>query len=204
MTDLVESLGSGYFRDFFNGAIFLYQGKAHSVMSADTRTVTANRLWDGETVNVPNREFMGFKAFAYPTLGYRRFSEDAVGWLSRIQSVHRGLRERSISTEYSPASIRLWQNGLRISPASNNVRAGRLAFEPTWDSAADITKLLAGEQTSVVLNESLMLEPSAYANNDWYAIYYNQAAVGSMDYRGRCTFKSTRYEKLIVPMLKAA
>lgn len=204
MPNLVSSLGAGYFRDFFNGALFLYQGKTHRVTGADRSSVQARRLHDGEDVNVPNAFFLGFKNFEYPTLGYRRLGPDCVAHLSRIQSTHRGLRQQSIAIDYSPITTRLAQAYLIPNPASFNAYAGQKVFEPEWDSPRKIADLLTGDTTSVVLNEHVIIEPSVNAHVDWYSIYFNQALVGNMNSRGTTSFGNKKYEKLITPLLKAA
>lgn len=204
MPNLVTSLGAGYFRDFFNGAIFYYEGKAHRVTGADQRTVQAVRLSDGHAVLVPNAFFLGFKNFEYPTLGYRRLGPDVVAYLSRIQSTHRGLRQQSINVDYSPITSRLASQYLIPNPAGYNAYAGQKVFEPEWDTAANIPELLAGDRTSVVLNEHVIVEPSVNAHVDWYSIYFNQALVGNMNSRGSASFGNKKYEKLITPLLRAA
>lgn len=204
MPNLIDSLGHGYFRDFFREALFMYKGQVYSVRTADARAVHARRLSDGAEVMVPNKEFMGFKAFEYPLLGYRRLDDNVIAFLSRVQSTQRGLRQNTINVDYSPVTSRLAANYLIPNPASVAPNAGLRAFEPQWDRASKIDELIAGELTGVVLNERIIVEPSVHSNNDGYAIYFNQALVGTMDARKRTTFVSGKHEKIISPLLKAA
>ena len=198
--NLIESLRPDYFNDFFHGAMFMYDGRVHSVNRCTGGAVQCTRLHDGERVNVPNNFFMGFKVFNYPILGYRRFTEHGVSYLTRTQSVRRGLSENHIRYQDSPVTTKLSRLGLisSLTPRNN----GLLVFEPKFDTADDIKLLLSAEKANVVLNEKVLIEPSVRSSEDWYVIYHNQAIVGSLDYRGRPTFVSEKYSNIISPLLQ--
>lgn len=198
--NLVQSLGSGYFNEFFNGSVFMYEGRVHQIVECRASGVRCTRLHDGEPVVVPNNFFMGFKVFNYPTLGYRRISEHIAAFLTRNQSVRRGLNPQHVRHQNSPISQRLLNEGhINSTVPPNN---GLLVYEPVFDSPEAVQQLLAGDRANVVLNEEILIEPSVNSDNDWYTIYHNQAIVGSMDYRGRTSFINPKYDNIITPLLR--
>lgn len=198
--NLIQSLGAGYFNEFFHNALFMYEGRVHKVVEVRTSNVRCERLHDREAVLVPNSFFMGFKTFNYPILGYRRMSEHMVSYLTRNQSVRRGLNESHIRHQWSPLSTRLAQLG--YTSTGSSINNGLAVFEPTYDTGGDLKALLAGEKANIVLSDSVLIEPSTSSNNDWYTIYHKQSVVGSMDYRGRTTFNSNKYENIVLPLLR--
>lgn len=200
--NLVESLSPGYFQEFFSNAMFMYEGRVHKVVEVRSSGVSCIRLHDGQGVLVPNNFFLGFKVFNYPLLGYRRINDNVVSYLTRQQSVRRGLNESHIRKQLSPVSAKLVNLHLA---RDRGVRSlGVDVFEPQFDSRDDIRTMIAGERANVVLNEKVLIEPSITKAEDWYTIYHDQSIVGTMDYRQRTTFISDKYANIITPLLQGA
>lgn len=198
--NLIQSLGSSYFNEFFHGSVFMYEGRVHQIVECRSVGVRCTRLHDGEPVTVPNNFFMGFKTFNYPALGYRRVTEHVAAFLTRNQSVRRGLNPQHVRHQNSPVSAKLINEGLVSAPHGHN--NGLLVYEPVFDGPETVQQLLAGDRANVVLNEEILIEPSLNSDNDWYVIYHNQAIAGKMDYRGRPSFTNPKYESIITPLLR--
>lgn len=182
---LIESMGQSYFREWFNGALFVYNGSVLSVSDTDGSTVRCVNLEVGRdaagyVVRVPYEFFTGFKVFEYPPLGYRRVG-NVVYHVHRSQSAYRGLRGNLLTFELSPLSY-LLQGNERTAPRVSNVTANQRLVEvmkPTYDTRASLDELIAGRQTAVVPSEDVCIEPSLV--NDNYDVLYRGKVVGSMN-----------------------
>lgn len=194
--NLVQSLGRPYFADYFRNAMFVKDDEVLRVETAERSGVTCSRLRDQSYVTVPFDFFQGFKTFAYPELGYRRIKDNVIGYMNRKQSVHRGLRSNHISTVLSPCTTLLVDLG-QVNGLINENEKGLAVWNKTFDTLADLPRLLAGELTGLVLSPALLIEPSVETANDWYSVYYMRSLIGKVNSRGTFTWSNPNHSTLI-------
>lgn len=181
---LIESMGAQYFREWFNGALFLYEGRPCMVSDLQGGQVSCIRIDSprgsaDHYLNIPHQFFTGFKVFEYPPLGYRRV-DNIVYHVHRTQSAYRGLRANLLTFELSPLSYMLQaseRTAVRIAGITNNQRLCQV-MAPTFDTRASLDALVAGRQVAVVPSEDVCIEPSITGED--YVVLYRGKAVGSM------------------------
>lgn len=200
---LIQSLGADYFNQFFNRALFLYEGRVLEVTRTSNTYVDCIDRTTGDLVRVPNAFFTGFKVFEYPKLGYRRFNEHCVGFATKIQSAMRGLKAENVEVQYSPVT--------RAIAAIRGTRAGagrdimsKPLMTPQYDKASEMQALLDGRKTGLVLNEFVLIEPSLSADNAAFNIFYKQARVGKMSAGGVCSWYNDKHSGYITKIMEAA
>lgn len=197
MPNLIKSLTRDYFNSYFNGSAILHKGAVLQILEADNNNVLAEDLATNTSVRIPNDYFTGFGVFKYPLLGYRRFGEHRIGYMTRKQSVHRGLRAAHINVAWSAATRLLVDLAavpvVRLSDSEKVIAA----FIPKFDTLKDVPDLLAGNTTGLVLSENLIIEPSTEAADEWYSVVYKQAVVGKVDSKGAVTWNDKGHEHLL-------
>lgn len=179
---LIESMGAQYFREWFNGALFLYEGRPCIINDLSDGVVSCLRLDESARLSIPHTFFTGFKVFEYPPLGYRRVG-NIVYHVHRTQSAYRGLRGNLLTFELSPLSYMLQasdRTARAVSGVTSNQRLCQVML-PTYDTRASLDALVAGRQVAVVPSEDVCIEPSV--NGEDYIVLYRGKAVGSMNAR---------------------
>lgn len=197
MPNLIKNLTRDYFNSYFNGSSIQYKGSVLRILEANNVEVMAEDLTNNSVVAVPNDFFTGFGVFSYPLLGYRRFGDDRIGYMTKKQSVHRGLRAANLAVQWSAATRLLVDLGAvpltRLSDADKVIAA----FIPKFDTLKDASDLLAGNKTGLVLSENLIIEPSTEAEDEWYSVVYKQAIVGKVDSKGAVSWNDKQHEHLL-------
>lgn len=194
--NMVRSLGRDYFNNFFAGALFLKDDKVLRVEHADSRVVACLNITDASSEQVPAEFFTGFKTFNYPVLGYRRLKPHVHAFLTKKQSVHRGLRSNTMNVDFSGATHLLNDLGIVRATASESERA-LAAFSHQFDNMSDLPKLLSGEVSGLVLSPHILIEPSVEAEDGWYSIFYKRALIGKMNSRGGITWTSPNHSDIL-------
>lgn len=179
---LISSMGVSYFREWFHGALFIYNNRPCQVEDTDGVTVSCRYLdtTTDRAVSIPAQFFTGFKVFEYPPLGYRRVG-NVVYHVHRSQSAYRGLRANLLTFELSPIGYLLQSNERTAVGNSTNALNLRLTqvMTPTFDTRASLDDLIAGRRAGVVPSEDVCIEPSV--NGEDYVVLYREKQVGTMD-----------------------
>lgn len=191
---LVHDLGANYMNDFFQGALFIYDNRVYRFGGCDSRTIGATDMENNMSAQLPASEFVGFRNFQYPVLGYRRFAPDYVAWCTRRHGTNRGLRLNHIDRVMSPLTNKLVSNG--AIPIVGDREASRAIMLPVYDGADAIQELLNGDRANVLLSNNLLIEPSVQRQDDWYSVYFKNATIGTMNSRGVCTFVDPKYNTM--------
>lgn len=200
---LINSLGSDYFTQFFRQGLFVYEGRVLEIVGVNNNHVLAYERSTGNEVRVPNAFFTGFKVFEYPSLGYRRFNDTTVGYVTKVQSAYRGLRTSQIDVAYSPTTRAIADSTRARAGVSKETMASEL-MKPTFNTMADLPKLLEGDITGLVLNEAVLIEPSLTQDNAGFNIFYKQARIGKMSAAGVASWYNDKHNKYISSLLEAA
>jgi hypothetical protein len=203
--NLITQMGAQYFNEKFNNSYFLYEGKVLRVLQASpqgTRVSVeelSDRL-DDDTVSdkvVSGSVFKGFKVFEYPLLGYRKFGEHKYGFASKRQTSYRGFRLEQISVTWTGCTRALIDLGVVHGGRLSDYTKAKALLKPTFDSMDDLPKLLSGKISGLVLNNNTMIEPATGKQEDWYAILYKQAQVGSINAAGNITWNDPAFANVV-------
>lgn len=197
MPNLIKNLTRDYFNSYFNGSSIKYNGAVLRIVEANNSEVFTEDVSTGNAVMVPNDFFTGFAVFSYPLLGYRRFGDDRIGYMTKKQSVHRGLRAANIAVQWSAATRLLVDLGAVPLTRLSDADKVTAAFIPKFDTLQDVPDLLAGNKTGLVLSENILIEPSTEAEDEWYTVFFKQAAVGKLDSKGAVTWTSDQHDHLL-------
>lgn len=193
---IVRSLGREYFNSFFQGALFAKDGAVFRVVGADRTGVLCHKFDDGSETFVPNDFFVGFKTFSYPVLGYRKIKENTIAFLTKTQSVHRGIRTNTVGVTWSGATAALIDMGYVSSSVSDKQKAESI-YSNEFDTLADLPRLLNGDVTGLVLSPNIIIEPSVETQGDWYSVIFKRALIGKMNSRGNVTWTNPSHASLI-------
>lgn len=200
MPNMIQSLGRDYFNQFFQGSIVKIDDRVLQVRGAQGnagRTVLCVDMENGQGVEIPADRFTGWKSFEYPILGYRRFGEHHLAYSTKLQSVHRGLKIANVQTTWTAATRLLIDLGAISGARLTEEQKAVALFKPVFDSLADVPALLDGRKTGLVLSPNLIIEPSTEKGNEWYAVHYKQAVIGSVSDRGVVRFKSPQHASIL-------
>lgn len=202
--NMIDSLGQEQINQQFVHAMFLRDDKTYKIVGTNDRnTIQCVCLEDGKPELIGNDFFTGFKVFAYPKLGYRRFGKHSIGYCYKVQSKKRGLSTDRVKINLSPVTNRLQAYGFGME-ADKKYNKGIIIMRPKFDSPAKIKDLLDGKESGVVLNESVIIEPSVIAPDGLFDVWYEQVKVGSVnDADGKYTWLSPKYERLVRQSLAA-
>ena len=204
--NLVDKLEPRYFDSMCNAAVIQYNGKPVRIVGCQGENVVCESQVPGElgeTIRVPKDHVVGWRTFSYPSLGYRRIN-NAVLFIEKRQSAYRGLRNNTINITYSPVGRSLRSAG-HINTSMSHLTSNGLwqqLFFPTFDSVSDLSKLISGDVTGVVLSDKLMVEPALRGKEERYNIFLNQRIIGSMDASRNMTFTSPKHRKVFTKVLK--
>lgn len=194
--NMVQSLGRDYFNSFFAGALFKRDADILRVTETTRYNVLCYDLSNSREVEIPFDFFTGFKTFEYPTLGYRRVRDGVSVFLTRRQSTNRGLRHNAMEVQLTPATAALNDMGLIYARMSEQDRA-LAAYNTSFDTVADIPRLLRGEASSLILSPYILIEPGVETADDWYSIYFKRAKVGTMNDRGTISWNNPIHANIL-------
>lgn len=198
MPNMIQSLGRDYFNQFFHGSMVLIDGKVYEIREATQqgRVIAVDVESQGMAEIAPDK-FTGFKTFEYPILGYRRFGDFHIGYASKKQSVHRGLRMQNIGTTWTAATRLLIDLGAIHGGRMSDYERALALFKPKFDTLNDAPKLLEGKLSGLVLSPNLVIEPSVEAASEWYTVLYKQAVVGKVDGKGKVKWLQDQHKDLL-------
>lgn len=203
--NMIDSLGEEQINQQFVHAMFLRDDKTYKLVGIyDKAKVQCVCLEDGKPELVDRNFFTGFKVFAYPKLGYRRFGKHSIGYCVKVQSKKRGLATDRVKVNMSPCTQRLQAYGFAREEAGKKYDKGIIIMRPKFDSPDKIKDLLNGKESGVVLNESVIIEPSVVAVDGLFDVWYEQVKVGTLnDADGKYNWLSPKYERLVRQSLAA-
>lgn len=201
--NMIESLGVDQINAQFVDAMFLRNDKTYVLKgvygAGQTQCVC---LEDGRAELIDNDYFTGFKVFAYPKLGYRRFGKHSIGYCFKVQSKKRGLTTGRVKVANSPVTARLSAYGF-AGVEDRKANKGVIIMRPTFDNPLKLKDLLDGKESGLVLSESVIIEPTVRDINGQFDIWHEQAHIGSIDDAGKFKWYSPKYERLVRPLLAA-
>lgn len=192
MTPFVTELGTGYMNEMLSGAPFLYEGDAYLFSEImDKSKAMAFKLGptaeqcQAEATVVPVDIFDGWKAFSFPTLGYRSSDRGQVlTYLTRTNSTRRGLNPRDMQMVFHDVSYqcsRMYGTNLNHYNTTN-VRAF-MAMKPEYTKfMVGMEKILKGEIASFALSAEFAVAPSD--NVPFLEILFRQRRIGTIDESG--------------------
>lgn len=175
---LVRELGDRYFFDRLRHSYFVYDGQVVLLSSWDEREMFTANTERGDVVRIPSTYFESYDAFKWPVLGYRKLNDNIVGRLSKTQAGGSGIKHGALAVEYSPMSDFLMSSGVVSRQSDWDMM--RSAFLPQYDTLKTLPKLFAGECSSVVLNDQVMIEPTMRSEKDEYDIMHRGGIVGAV------------------------
>jgi hypothetical protein len=127
---MVDSLGPQFFGEKFNEALFRRDDKTYELVGVGNgKKVRVINVNTGDNEDVPYDFFTGFKVFAYPRLGWRRFGENYVAYCTKTQSAKRGLSTRRVERSPSLVTQRLRELGL---VHREEFKIGEVLMNPKW------------------------------------------------------------------------
>lgn len=192
--DLFQQLGHGYSNEMLMGAPFLYKGEAYLLGEVtEGKTISAFRLVGDDPASVvakatklPAEFFTGWKSFAFPTLGYRSVRNGQVlAYLSRNNSVRRGLNPRDIRVEYHDVSHTCSAAyGFNLGSYNQNNAKAALVMKPQYTGFNEgIARILQGEIPSFALSADFAVAP--HEDVPYLEILFRQRRVGLIDETGK-------------------
>ena len=199
MANIIDSLGADFINKRFMHAMFLKDNHVYRVAMCQDGAVLCRNIDKNEDLHIPKEFFTGFKVFAYPKLGYRRLGKHYVGFGVKEQSAMRGLSFERVDFHPSQATGVLAKLGL--AKADGNKERMLQIMRPTFDKLDSLKELYDGKRSNVVLNESLIVEPSTKEVDGQFDIFYDQVRVGAADDAGKIKWTTPKYERHIKPML---
>ena len=201
--NMIESLGFDQINKQFANALFVREGKVWKLQGVvGEGVVTCTCLDDNKQVQIPNDFFTGFKVFAYPKLGYRRFGTHNIGYCLKVQSKMRGLSADRVKVLASPVTQRINAYGFG-DVGERKFNKSVIIMQPKFDTPDKIKDLLDGKLTGVVLNESVIIEPSVRDVEGKFDVWYEQVLAGVLDDNGKYKWTTPKYERLVRPSLAA-
>ena len=199
--NLINNLGHDFFNRKCAGAWILHNGEVCCIKAALGNEVHVYTDPNEAGYVIPADAFSGFKSLAYPKLGWRRLSRDTVAYLSKVQSAERGLRQNSINVTLSPVT-RVLKSKRIITATVDVVALMNAVFKPKWDTKEDIPKMLAYAKRDVVLNEDVMIEPSAVQQDrEQWDVLVSGAVSAVMDSVGRIKYTNPAHAELLQRMI---
>lgn len=198
--NLALELGANYVTEFYNGALFIHDGKLCRMRGVQGETIIVeyvdiNAPTDWQVMSLPVDVISSFSKFQWPTLGYREFKDPKYGnvvmHISANRSAHRGLRHEHLHFDTLPALKRLRGAGY----AHEDMPHTQLlcgVFSPKYTKFVDGIKLLLdGDIPAFAVNEHLAVALSVdQADDRSYDIYFRQKVVGSVAENGSVTISN--------------
>ncbi len=179
MSKLITEMGASYFFDKFNGAYFRYEDDLVTFRDRGPDYFAVSALNDGSRKVIPFAFFEGFSVFKWPTLGYRRLSDNLVARIQKHGNGTGGFRINQTSTDYTPLSNHLLELGL--AQRCNPHEQLHSVFFPKFDSADQLDALFSGDMSSLVLSENVVVESSLrHEEEDVYDILYRGNSVATV------------------------
>lgn len=198
--NLALELGTRYVAEFYNGALFVHEGKLCRIINVGdggvhVEFVMLENPTDWEGVFLPVDVLTNFAKFQWPTLGYRQIQTKRYGTcvmhISANRSAHRGLRHEHLHIE-ALAPVRRLANAQYEWEAQPQSHTLVQVFNPTFTKFADGVKLLlAGDIPSFAVSPHLAVGLSVDQGEDRaYDIYFRQKVVGSITDEGNVTISN--------------
>lgn len=199
--NMIDSLGADWFHKRLTGGHFVLDGNVMRVMGVDNKRVVCKNVKTGDHKDMPRDFFTGFKIFAYPALGYRKYSDDLALFLRKKHSWNRGLRRNCLSYQCSPVTtyiITKYGNdmaklGKNVQPPDDIVS---LAMLPEYDPPTKVPDVLAGKRATVVLSSDVIVEPNMNREEaEDYIIYFRERPCGNITAAGEIHWYTDEYKQ---------
>lgn len=197
--NLMDSCGVDWFRRRVVGGHFVHEGKVLKISGVyDADKIDTVDISNERRVIIDKNVISGFSVFAYPELGYRRVKNVAL-WLSKIHSYDRGMRDKHLQSEYTPASMVLHRN-LPGGAEANRRDIMTAALMPTFDGPADIKKVLDGDQYCAVLNPHVLIEPSNVQEDEHFNVFFRRRNIARLMPDGKMHYFKPQHEAVLRPL----
>lgn len=189
--NLIEALGREYFNERYVGALMMYEGNVVSVRGAGGSggvhgQVLVERggkvLKIPAAVSIPSERFTGFEVFKAPALGYRKIADSCYFIRSTLGRSHASAFFTDRITMTGSRATRYLQNlgGLTPARTADTATIAQLYY-PTFDTIQKWELLVQGEESSLVLSNKIVIEPSTRMDDDAYDISYDNVIIGTVD-----------------------
>ena len=188
--NLIEALGRDYFNERYVGALMLHEGNVVSVRGATGAGVVATVLVerggkivkDPPSATIPYDRFAGFEVFKAPPLGYRKIDNSCYFIRQSLVRSHASafFTDRITMTGSRATSYLQNLGGLKPARAADVITIAQLYF-PTYDTINKWELLVGGEESSLVLSNHIVIEPSTRVDDEVYDISYDNVIIGTVD-----------------------
>lgn len=152
MANLIKSLGIEYCSQMMHGAYLNVNGEVHwfdnIIENNFVQTIKLSGNPDKvapEAGKVPWEFFKGWSALSYPTLGYRMAGNGQIlVYITRINSVRRGLCSRDVQVDFHNVSFACNQNlGIDLNHYIDDYTKACLVMNPQYTSLSKGLKAVA-------------------------------------------------------------
>ena len=188
--NLIEALGRDYFNDRYVGALMMHEGNVVSVQRAAGTGVGAmvmvepgGRVLKNPTaVSIPYERFTGFEVFKAPALGYRKVDDSCYFIRHALGRSHASAFFAERTTMTGSRATRYLQNLGGLTPArpADPATIAQLYY-PTFDTIKKWELLVEGEESSLVLSNKIVIEPSTRIDDEAYDISFDNVIIGTVD-----------------------
>jgi len=186
MPNLVEQLGHEYCDNFLRGVVFRHDSKLYLISRFTDEHIVAHRLQPDPLAQISEREVRlpldtlpDWSALSYPRMGYRPLCDKAVAYLTKNNSVHRGLHGRDITatTSFIERCV-LGGLGIRVERVFGELGKQLLTFDDRFMSFKDgFAAIQAGDIVSFCMSPDVAVKP---IQNGYLGILYRERQIGTV------------------------
>ena len=204
--NLIEILGREYFNEKYPGALMQYEGGIVSIRGAVNGAVQARVIVDKrkalkETadVMVPNSAFVGYEVFRAPELGYRKIGDSCYFLRHALGRSNASAFFAERVNMVGSRGTRYLENlgGLTPIRAADPTTIAQLYY-PEFDSINKWELLVEGKESSLVLSNKIVIEPSTRTDDEAYEISYDNVIIGAVDYKKRVRARTPAFNTQLI------
>lgn len=195
MSNLVDDLGAGYVREWFNGALIVRDDFIHMIRSYESGHVMTDCAsltdpedrWHGGSFR--KQELGSFKAIAWPKLGYRNLlcgqRGNTASFVTAQRGVMRGLRIESLEWKAVDVANLLSIDMAQQAPSNSLLYQLRQIFRPAFHAYhVGIQQIRAGLWCSFAVNEDIAISLSSRSSSAFCDILFRDKPVGTIAENG--------------------
>lgn len=190
--NLIKELTVDYCNQMMRGSWFLVDGEVHwfdAIINKDkvnTLKLSGNPDKVAPEPGIVSWDvFTGWSVFAYPTLGYRMAGNGQIlCYISRTNSVRRGLSHRDVHVEFHDVSIACQDRlGINLQHYLDDFTKACLVMKPVYMSlTGGLKRVMSGEIPAFALSADFAVAPNDEV--PFLEILYRQRRIGTISDQG--------------------